>query len=359
MLWLLACLAPDPAPRVIDTWVGTGTAGLPYDGQCREEAPAYLPTGLAESADGTLYYADWNNDAVVRVIPEGDCDRVRFAAVNRSTVAFAGADAVDVAWRGPFGLAWRDPSVLLVTVPRMGAVLALDVPFATWRYFAGTGVAGEGGDGVDAATVGLGWPSGIAVAEDGTVYVADEYNHRIWAIDGGGTLRPAVGNGRFGAVEDGAPLLQTPLWDGGDAHIGLAVSGDQLYFTDPGANRVWRADLGAGTVHAFAGRDGLGSYGEGVPATEALLQSPMSVAVDDAGTVYVADSGNHCVRAVDEDGLIRVYAGNCGVPGMEGDEVDPADAFLNTPWGVHAVGDRLWIADSYNNLVRRVEPVDG
>lgn len=356
ILLLLACSLPEAEAPVLETWVGTGTAGLPYDGQCREDAPAYLPTGIAESAEGVVYYADWNNDAVVRILAEGGCDRVRFAAVNRGTVSFAGADAVDIAWRGPFGLAWRDPSVLLVTVPRMGAVLALDIPFATWTWFAGNGVAGEGGDGVPATSVGLGWPSGIAVADDGTVYLADEYNHRVWAVDPDGTLRTAVGSGERGAVRHGAALLDTPLWEGGDPHIGIAVHGQSLYFTDPAANRVWRADLAAGRVEAFAGREGLGQYGEGGPATEALLQSPMSVTVADDGTMYFADSGNHCVRSVDDEGILHTVAGNCGVAGILGEGVAPTDAFLNTPWGVHAAGDTLWIADSYNNLLRRVTP---
>jgi DNA-binding beta-propeller fold protein YncE len=93
-----------------------------------------------------------------------------------------------------------------------------------------------------------------------------------------------------------------------------------------------------------------------VPATEAQLNAPTDVEVSADGTVYVADTGNSCVRAIRTDGVIETVAGICAAPGFSGDRGRATQATLNRPYGIELDGEgNLLIADTDNHRVRRVQ----
>ena len=98
-----------------------------------------------------------------------------------------------------------------------------------------------------------------------------------------------------------------------------------------------------------------GYSGDGGPATEAQLNTPVDVAADADGTLFVADTMNNCIRIVRPDGIIDRFAGQCGPKGKgyAGDYGDPLDAQLNRPYGVALDADgNLYIADTHNHRVR-------
>ena len=98
-----------------------------------------------------------------------------------------------------------------------------------------------------------------------------------------------------------------------------------------------------------------GYSGDGGPATEAKLHQPVDLAVADSGTVYFTDVSNHCVRAIDPDGTIRTAVGRCGERGYEGDGGPAEEALLKLPFGVEWAQGTLYISDSGNSVIRAVE----
>ena len=130
-----------------------------------------------------------------------------------------------------------------------------------------------------------------------------------------------------------------------------------LYIADTENNLVRKVDAESGVITTFAGTGEKGFSGDGGPATEAKLDWPTGVAVDSAGNVYIADRQNERIRKVDAEGVITTFAGS-GSYNYEGGENDipAAEASLSWPSGVAVdLDDHVYIADSYNNLIRKVD----
>jgi sugar lactone lactonase YvrE len=211
------------------------------------------------------------------------------------------------------------------------------------------------GDGGPATAGLLNNPSDVAVDGAGNLYIADTGNHRIRKVEAiGGQITPAslistvAGNGQTGGQDGPAlgPALSSPrgLW---------ADAGGNLYIADTGNHRIRRI-IGS-TIQTIAGNGTQGSDGDGAPALNGFLNAPLDVAVDASGNVYLADTGNHRVRVVNTSGVINAFAGN-GTAGSNGDaNGTPTSVMLHTPSGVAVDGaGRVYIADTGNHRIRMV-----
>lgn len=169
--------------------------------------------------------------------------------------------------------------------------------------FAGDGEAGGRGDGRSATSAHLRDPRGLVAGNTGTL-IADRGNNRVREVGRNGRIRTVAGNGRTGNSGDGGPAV----WAALEAPTGLAVtqSGEVLVVSDR-ANTV-RRFWPDGAIRTVAGSGIAGYSGDGGPAVEAHLSSPTAVAATDDGTVFIADTGNERLRAVDPDGRIRTVA---------------------------------------------------
>jgi uncharacterized protein (TIGR03437 family) len=217
---------------------------------------------------------------------------------------------------------------------------------------AGTGVAGYSGDGGPASGARLNAPMGVAIDPFGDVILADTNNQRIRAVGRDGQIETTIGTGIPGVGQEGLRGGQTLL------RAPQAVCSDRagvLYVVDTGNHRVLRAAAGAPVVTA-AGNGSPGAAGDGGPARLAQLNHPAACALDTAGNLFVADTGNHAIRVVSPDGNIATVAGT-GAAGLSGDEGPAAAATLNAPGGVAADDNGIiYIADTGNNRIRRVTP---
>jgi len=210
------------------------------------------------------------------------------------------------------------------------------------RTVAGTGRPGYTGDGGPAVFASLDNPSGVAVNAQGDLFIADTVNNVIREVTPNGIIQTIAGNpagaGKHGR---GGPLGGGYTGDGGpaaDALLqhpqGLAVdSNGDLFIADTG-NSVIREISTSGIITTVAGEGGqFGDSGDGGQATSALLDAPTDVAVDAAGDLYIADTGNNALREVSSSGVISTLAGGNG-EGNSGQGGPASQAQLDTPESV-------------------------
>jgi class 3 adenylate cyclase len=225
-------------------------------------------------------------------------------------------------------------------------------PGASIVTVAGTGVAGDGPDGRAATATDLAHPSALALDSDGRLYVVD--GNRVRRVNANGTMTTIAGTGNAGSTGDGGPATSADL-DGPQA-IAVDSAGD-VFIADTGNNRVRRVDL-RGIISTIAGSGQPGFGGDGAPANQALLDGPTGVAIGFGPVILIADSGNNRVRVVAADGTIATFAGT-GDKGYAGDGAPAISAALAGPRCL-AVDpyDNVFVADTLNDRVRRIA-VDG
>ena len=239
---------------------------------------------------------------------------------------------------------------------------------------AGNEIRGFSGDGGPATSASLFFPRGVAVDVTGNLYIADGENHRIRKVSPDGTITTVAGNGnRTGSIDGEGGDPTDDLGDGGPATsaslsfpIGVVVDASgSLYVGDIGSHRIRKVSPD-GMISTVAGNgnrtgsiDGEGGdpaddLGDGGPATSASLNFPRGVAVDAAGSIYIAEAFNHRIRKVNGSGMITTVAGN-GNRGFSGDEGPATSATLNSPRNVAVDSSgNLYIADTLNSRIRKV-----
>jgi uncharacterized protein (TIGR03437 family) len=210
---------------------------------------------------------------------------------------------------------------------------------------------GFNGDNQLARNAQLWTPDGLAFDAQGNLYVAEASNHRVRRIALNGTITTVAGTGRSGLDGDGGPATQASLH--GPTFLAFDAAGN-LYIADSRNHKVRKVTPG-GIISTVAG-NGRASYsGDGGPATEATLQQPTGLAFDAAGNLYIADTNNNRIRKVEaSDGTISTFGGN-GFPGFSGDGGPAINASFNFPIGL--AFDRngnLFMSDAGNARIRRI-----
>jgi YD repeat-containing protein len=265
---------------------------------------AFLPRGLAVGPDGTLFIAD-ANERIRRVDPDGTIRTIAGGGDKQDV----DGKATDLRLQYPHALALdRDGSLLIAEGYERHRVRRLNLD-GTITTVAGATFVGFSGDGGPALRADFRDPAGLAVAPDGTIYIADQGNHRIRRVSPDGIVSTIAGNGTQGYKGDGGPALSAELY--WPTSLALAADGS-LYFSDQG-NYVVRRISNSGIITTVAGlyRDkwSPGFGGDDGPALQAKFNNPTGLAVGADGSLYIADMHNHRIRRVGPDGVIRAFAG--------------------------------------------------
>jgi sugar lactone lactonase YvrE len=330
---------------VITTVAGNATPGFGGDSGPATSAQLANPYGLASNPAGNLYIGDSSNNLIRRV-----SNGVITSVAGNGTPGFSGDNgpATSAQLASPAGVAVDSAGNLYIADTLNN--LVREVSNGVITTVAGNGTPGSGGDGGPATSAQLSAPSGIAVDLAGNLYIADSANNRIRQVSGG-VIVTVAGTGTPGFSGDGGPAVNAQLY----APSGIAVdSAGDLYIADT-YNGVVR-EVTNGVIATVAGNGTPGFAGDNGPATGAELNNPYGVALDSAGNLYIADTGNQRIRKVTSSGTIATVAGN-GTAGFSGDSGAAIAAQLNNPYGlaVDSAG-KVYISDFDNNRVRVLTP---
>jgi sugar lactone lactonase YvrE len=306
------------------------------------------PYGVLIGPDGGLYFCDLDNQRIRRIDPRTQKTGDVVGSGQRGH-AGDGGPATAAALNMPHEIAFDARGHLYIAERDNHVVRKVDGRTGLISTLAGTGVAGFSGDGGPAAKAQLRQPHSIALGRDGRLLVCDVGNHRIRAVDlSSGTIQTIGGTGERLATPDGAPLGGTPL----NGPRTLVVDRDgTIYLALREGNAIYRIAPETRTLHHLAGTGEPGYSGDGGPAGRATLGGPKGLALAQRG-LYVADTENHAIRRIDLDrGTITTVLGT-GIRG-DGPDGDPLRCKLNRPHGVFAsVDGRLYVGDSENHRIR-------
>jgi sugar lactone lactonase YvrE len=347
------------ANGVLTLWAGVGTPGYSGDGGPATAAQLDSPAELALDAAGNLFITDSGNISIRKVTPAGIISTI---AGNGST-GFSGdggpATAAQLFY--PYGVA-VDAAGNLFFADGGNTRIRKVTPAGIISTVAGNGIGGFSGDGGPATAAQLSGPRGVAVDAAGNLFFAKIYTNRIRKVTPAGIISTVAGSGSpyapGGFSGDGGQATSAQL--NGPSGVAVDAAGN-LFFAD-GDNQRIRKVTPAGIISTVAGNGitdfygASGFSGDGGLATAAQLNYPRGVAVDAAGNLFIADTGNNRIREVTPAGFIGTVAGN-GTSGFSGDDGPATAAQLYGPYGVavDAAGN-LFIADTLNVRIRKVTP---
>jgi len=262
--------------------------------------------------------------------------------------------AISLAASGSVTVAPTVSTNYVLTVTNPGGVTATAstrVVVGALGNFAGTpsGAGNTVGTGGAARLYG---PAGSAYDASGNLYVTDQYNHVIRKIDGGnGAVTVLAGTLEVAGSADG---VATGARFNSPTGIAVAPGGTyvgNIFVADTGNSLIRMVDPTNGTVTTFAGTDGSAGY----------FNDPQGLAVDSAGTVWVADTNNNTIRKITIGGAVSTFAGITGTAG-HADSTNPLTATFNHPCGVAVdlssgpTAGNIYVADSANNIIRLITP---
>lgn len=219
-------------------------------------------------------------------------------------------------------------------------------PAGLLSAFAGD-LGGEGNVNGSGAAARFSYPSAIAVDAAGNAYLTDSNNHSIRKVTPQGVVTHYAGGTGVGGSADGPAASARFFFPGG-----IAVDAAGTLFIADTNNHTIRRIAANGEVTTVAGTAGARGYADGTGAA-ARFASPTGIGVDAAGTLYVADGGNHVLRKITAAGVVSTLAGSAGVPGAV-DGVGATARFATVRGLTIDAAGTLFVTDDTTQLIRRV-----
>ena len=380
------------ASGIISTVAGDGSActSLGGDGGPATSAGFCYPSGVTVDGAGNLYVADDRTPRIrqVRVASLPPTAQTAAPTFSISAGTYAGPQTVTVSdstpgaaiyvtldgstpktagigYLGPItvsgGMAIKAIAVapgLIASAPVIASYTITSEPTPVITTVAGDGVSGFSSGGGSPGNAQFGSLAGVAVDHSGNLFFADTTNDVVWELAAKTGLISIVAGLGQPSIGDNSGLGTSVQLNG---PAGVAVDGTgNLFIADTGDNVVWKVAAGTGLIQIYAGKEfsPLGTdVGDGGPATSASLVEPSGLAVDSAGNLYIADTGEGLVRFVSAStGVITSVAGvGPAVGGSNADGIPATSANITSPGALALDGNgNLYIALPIYGRVRKV-----
>jgi len=295
---------------------------------------------------------------ITRIIPPPDKPFIIVAFAGTGTQGWSGNNgpALNARLKRPRGIHKNSAGNVYIADRSNHQIRYVDAVSDNIYAVAGVGtVSGYNCNNCNPLTARLDSPQGVFIDGSGNVYIADTSNHIVRKVIAGGNIVNVAGTpGTQGSSGDGGAATSARLRRPGD--VALDNAGN-IYIADTGNCKIRKVDAVTSFISTYAGTGTCGYNGNGGSATSTRLNSPRQLAFDSAGNLYVADTSNNRIRKIDKiTGIVTTVAGG----GAGGDGGLAVNAQLNAPEGI-AVNQfgTLYIADSSNNRIRKVDAATG
>ena len=340
------------ADGTFTTIAGNGSRGFSGDGGPARAATITNVDGMVYDRSGNLILCDTSAARVRMVTPSGTITTISGTGILNASGSGGAPERASIGY--PTSVAIDSQGRILINDLYNGAL---------WRITGNTSIQIVSGEQrfkvfpprTRASLAWLSEPSGIALASDGSLYIADTVANKIHRVNPDGTITHIAGQGVYGCCANGGPALLAAM----RYPYGVAIDPqNRLVITDNANNLILRMSTD-GTISVIGGSVAastrVGSFGgDNGTATEARLNAPTAVAIDASGNIYFCDTLNHRVRRIAVNGVITTFAGN-GRAAFSGDGGLAINAGLNYPVGLaFGAAGELLIADGANHRIRAV-----
>ncbi|MEW6753101.1 MAG: hypothetical protein AB1505_19300, partial [Candidatus Latescibacterota bacterium] len=334
---------------VLMTVAGTGEPGFWGDGGPAVQARLQKPTDVCVDRQGNVLVADSSNARIRRIGVDGVITTVAGSGQFRWDYSGDSQPAVLAPLVGSGAVAFAPDGGFYLSRRGDGGLVLRVSPDGLVSTAAGTGRWGFSGDGGPATAAGVSAPMGVFVDAAGALLVTDTEDNRVRHVGRDGIISTVAGNGEWDYTGDGQAAVSASL--GMPTRAFVDNAGD-LYIADTGNHCIRRVDGQTGLISTVAGTGVVGCAGDGGAAQEALLNRPYGLFVDAQGTLFFCDQGNHRVCRIGTDGTISTVAGT-GQRGLSPDGVAAQGAPLAWPSAVFVDGHGdLIIAETGNHRIR-------
>jgi sugar lactone lactonase YvrE len=314
------------ATGIISTVAGNGSKGYTGNGGLATKAELNDPTGVTIDSYGDIFIADAEN-YVIREVVAATADISTIAGNGYYSYSGDGGPAANAQLHLPQGMTVDSFGNVYIADTGNHVIREINVSTGNISTVAGNGIEGYTGDSGAATSAELVDPVGVAVDNAGDIYISDYgydilgYNSEVIREVSGltGMIYTFAGTGECGYSNDGSVATIAELCK--PAGLALDLSGN-LYIADSGNARIREVDAATNVITTVAGDGTVGYFGDGGLATSAHLDSPLGVALDTAGDLFIADTNNYVIREVSQNpadhadlGKITTVAGNncdCG-----------------------------------------------
>jgi RHS repeat-associated protein len=352
----------DPGTRVIRLGSGGASGAAAQRMGAIETLPASSPaldgpTAITTDATGAVWIADTRRQQIRRRGPDGTVSTVAGTGAYGYRASDDGGAATAARLSSPQGVAVVDGG------ERGPVVYVADTQANRVRRIGGDGrittVAGGGttlGDGGPATSARLHGPTAIAVAPEGSLFIADTNGHRIRQVGTDGTITTVAGTGASGLSGDGGPAAAAKV----RAPAGIVVDADgRVLFSDTGNRRVRRINTDGTIETIVGGGTPADDRGDGRLGPAAELQEPLGLALRASGELLIADAAAGRVRKLGADGIVTTLAGGGTEPRRDG--APGTSVPLTAPTGVAADGElATYITEpEADRIARAAEPMPG
>lgn len=350
---VLGLVALQTKAQIITTIAGNGTFGFSGDGSQATAAEFSMPEGVAtDTAGKNIYVADFANNRIRKIVSSTGI--ITTVAGGGSSGLGDGGQATAAELNMAQGVAVDNNGNIYIADTWDQRIRKVDASTGIINTVAGNGTNNFSGDGGQATSAEINFPNSVALDTSGNIYFSDQNNNRIRKITvSTGIITTVAGNGTNGFSGDGAQATDAEI----GLPTGLAVDASgNIYISDQNNSRIRKVDASTGIITTVAGNGTYGYSGDGGQATATELRYPQGLAIDTSGNIYFADQWNARVRKITiSTGIITTVAGDNN-NGFGGDGGPATAAELSDTLSGVAVDNygNIYIGDQNNQRIRKV-----